>query len=190
MMQTFRKQGRKCGVTADDSICALILVTQIQKYFVNKNSTMKIVLNFICLSILCSCATNHSDLEAEGLKLTQLSKEWSNAAATTDTAKILSYWADDAVVMSPGQLPLKGKDAIRAMVVGSFKIPGFKISWEPISVSVAQSGDLAYMIEANQITVNDSLGKPIVQKNKGVTIWKKQPDGSWKNIVDMWNANQ
>jgi ketosteroid isomerase-like protein len=46
------------------------------------------------------------------------------------------------------------------------------------------------MIEANQITVNDSLGKPIVQKNKGVTIWKKQPDGSWKNIVDMWNANQ
>jgi uncharacterized protein (TIGR02246 family) len=151
---------------------------------------MKTVFLFSCVSIFLSCATNHADIEAEGQKLTQLSKDWSKAAATNDTAKILSYWADDAVVMSPGQPTLKGKDAIREMVVGSFKIPGFKISWEPISVSVAQSGDLAYMIEANQITVNDSLGKPIVQKNKGVTIWKKQPDGSWKNIVDMWNANE
>jgi ketosteroid isomerase-like protein len=44
------------------------------------------------------------------------------------------------------------------------------------------------MIEQNQITVNDSLGNPITEKNKGVTIWKKQPDGSWKNVVDIWNA--
>ena len=48
---------------------------------------------------------------------------------------------------------------------------------------------MAYMIEQNQITVNDSLGKPITEFNKVVTIWRKEADGSWKNIVDMWNAD-
>ena len=75
------------------------------------------------------------------------------------------------------------------MVEGTSKIPGFKISWEPLSVFVSKSGDLAYMIEQNRITPNDSLGKPITEFNKSVTIWRKEADGSWKNIVDMWNSD-
>ncbi len=90
--------------------------------------------------------------------------------------------------MSPGQPPIKGKNAIREMIMSTVKIPGFKISWEPLSAYVSTSGDIAYMIEQNQITMNDSLGKPITEFNKGVTIWRKEADGSWKNIVDMWNA--
>ena len=148
---------------------------------------MKIIALFVTI-ILFSCNNQHVDREAEGKKLMELSKEWSAAAATGDTAKILSYWADDAIMMSPGEPALKGKDAIRGMIAGTSKIPGFKISWEPLSVFVSESGDLAYMIEQNQITVNDSLGKPIVEKNKAVTIWKKQADGTWKNVVDTWNA--
>jgi ketosteroid isomerase-like protein len=39
------------------------------------------------------------------------------------------------------------------------------------------------------MTMNDSTGKPVTQHNKAVTIWRKQADGTWKNVVDMWNAN-
>ena len=119
----------------------------------------------------------------------QVSREWSKHAASDSIDKILSYWADDAVVMSPGQPPIKGKKAIREMIEGTSKIPGFKISWEPLSVVVSKSGDLAYMIEQNQITVSDSLGNPLTEFNKSVTIWRKENDGSWKNIVDMWNTD-
>jgi ketosteroid isomerase-like protein len=129
------------------------------------------------------------DTKAEGEKLMQISREWSKSAATDSIEKTLSYWADDAVVMSPGQPSMKGKNAIREMVEGTSKIPGFKISWEPLSVTVSKSGDLAYMIEQNQITVNDSLGNPHTEFNKGVSIWRKETDGSWKNIVDMWNSD-
>lgn len=118
----------------------------------------------------------------------QVSREWSKAAATDSIEKILSYWADDAVVMSPGQPALKGKSAIREMILGTSKIPGFKISWEPLSVSISENGDMGYLIEQNQITVNDSLGNPVTEFNKSVTIWKKDGDGTWKNVVDMWNA--
>jgi ketosteroid isomerase-like protein len=75
------------------------------------------------------------------------------------------------------------------MIEGSSKIPGFKISREPLSVNVSKSGDMAYMIEQNQITVNDSSGHPVTEYNKAVTVWKKQADGFWKNVVDVWNAD-
>ena len=119
----------------------------------------------------------------------QISRDWSKLAATDSVEKTLGYWAEDAVIMSPGQPPVKGKKAIREMIEATSKIPGFKISWEPLSVFMCESGDLAYMIERNKISVNDSAGNPITEYNKVVTIWRKESDGAWKNIVDMWNAD-
>ena len=142
----------------------------------------------IALPVLFSCTETKIDQKAEGEKLMQLSREWSKSASTDSLEKTLSYWADDAVVMSPGQAPIKGKDAIREMIQAMSKIPGFNISWEPLSVEVSTSGDMAYIIEENKVTVSDSLGKPITEYNKAVTVWKKQADGSWKNVVDIWNA--
>lgn len=135
------------------------------------------------------CSDPKVDTKAEGERIMQLSREWSKSAASDSIEKILSYWAEDAVVMSPGQPAIKGKSAIREMIESSLKIPGFKISWEPLSVFVSKSGDLAYLIEQNKITVNDSLGKPLTEFNKNVTIWRKGTDGDWKNIVDIWNAD-
>jgi len=140
-------------------------------------------------AVLSGCSEQKVDTKAEGDKLMEISRQWSTSASTDSIEKTLSYWADDAIVMSPGEPQLKGKEAIRAMVEGSSKIPGFKISWEPLSVEVSKSGDMAYMVEQNQITVNDSLGHPITQYNKGVTVWKKQADGSWKDVIDIFNSN-
>ncbi len=137
---------------------------------------------------LVACNQNSIDTKAEGEKVMQTSREWSKVAATGDIEKTLSYWADDATVLSPGQPALTGKKAIREMLESTSKIPGFTISWEPLIVSVSKSGDMDYMIEQNQITMNDSTGNSIKEFNKSVTIWRKESDGSWKNIVDMWNA--
>ena len=143
----------------------------------------------VLLTVFSGCSEQKVDTKAEGEKLMQISKEWSKSASADSIEKTLSYWADDAIILSPGQPSLTGKKAIRGMIDGSFKIPGFKISWEPLSVSVSKNGDMAYMIEQNQITVNDSSGKPITEYNKAVTIWKKQADGTWKDVVDMWNSD-
>ncbi len=139
--------------------------------------------------VFISCNGPKVDLKSEEEKLMRTSEEWSKAAGTDSLEKILSYWADDAVILSPGSSILKGKAAIREFVENSLKAPGFEISWKPISVKVSKSGDLAYMLEENQITVNDSLGHPMTEINKGVTVWRKEEDGTWKNVVDIWNPN-
>lgn len=115
----------------------------------------------------------------------QLSREWSEAAAAGNVEKAVSYWADDAVLMSEGQQPLEGKASIRKMVEESFKMPGFRISWKPKSVQVSESGDMAYLIEDSQITYNDSTGQAVTHNLNAVTIWRKQKDGTWKNVVDI-----
>ena len=56
------------------------------------------------------------------------SREWSQVAASRNADSILSYWTDDAIVISAGEADLKGKNGIRQMVEGSFKNPNFKIS--------------------------------------------------------------
>ena len=144
----------------------------------------KITVIVFVLGIL-SCNQPKVDTKAEGEKIMQMSKEWSQAASTGDTEKTLSYWADDAILMSSGQPQLNGKKEIKQMVEESFKIPGFKISWQPKSVQVSESGDMAYLLEDSLVSFKDSTGKTITQNNKAVSIWRKQSDGSWKNAVDI-----
>jgi uncharacterized protein (TIGR02246 family) len=137
----------------------------------------------------CAAAAPAPDLEAEAAMLMETSRAWSAAAGSGDIDAILSYWADDAVMMPPGQPPLRGKAAIRDYVESGSTIPGFSIEWEPLEAHVATSGDMAYLIERNRISFQDSTGATVTETNKVVTVWRKQHDGSWKNVLDMWNAD-
>ena len=138
----------------------------------------------VTLLLLLSCNQQKPDTKSELEKLMQTSRDWSQIASTANVEKALSFWADDATVIMAGQPVLNGKEEIRKMVEGSFKTPGFKISWEPLSGEVSESGDMGYLIEKQTMTMNDSTGKTISLHSTGITIWKKQTDGSWKNIVD------
>ena len=139
------------------------------------------------LALVAGCAPPGADVEAEGEALMERSRSWSELAQTGDVDSMMAYWAEDAVMMPPGMPPLEGKAAIREFVEEGMSAPGFEIRWEPRSVHVARSGDLAYMLERNVMTVNDSLGNPVTTHGKVVTVWRKGPDGTWRNVVDMWN---
>jgi uncharacterized protein (TIGR02246 family) len=145
----------------------------------------KNILVGLTLVTVFSCTQQKIDTKSEGEKVMQTSREWSQIASTADIEKTLGYWADDAVVMLAGQPILTGKKDIRKMVEESFKSPGFKINWEPQSVQVSESGDMAYLVEKESISMNDSSGKTMTLYSNGVTVWKKQTDGSWKNVVDV-----
>ena len=147
-----------------------------------------VILSFPLIFLTCN-QTPKVDKQLEAQALMNLSQEWSDLVATGDIDKIMDGWAEDAVMMVPGMSPLKGKEAIKGYVEAGLQIPGFGIKWEPLEVFVSDCGDMAYMIERNEMTVNDSLGNPIVTYNKTVTVWRKEPDGQWKNVIDMWNED-
>jgi ketosteroid isomerase-like protein len=147
-------------------------------------------IGFVGLLLLCTgCKEANVDRDVEAQKLMNLSREWSTVASTGNIDSLMTYWTDEAVMMAPGQPPLRGKDAIRSFVEASGEIPGFEVSWEPISAHISEDGSMAYLIERNQMTYNDSLGNRVVEHNKVVTVWRKNENGSWENVIDMWNSD-
>jgi ketosteroid isomerase-like protein len=152
---------------------------------------LKSFLGTLVVVALAACAAEPPsiDAEAEEAELMRISREWSEVAGSGDLDATLAYWADDAVMMPPGMPPLKGKKAIREFIEASGSIPGSAIRWEPLEAHVSPSGDFAYLLERNEISFQDSTGVKVTEWNKGVTVWRKQADGSWRNVIDIWNAD-
>jgi ketosteroid isomerase-like protein len=150
----------------------------------------------IILDVGCSSESSNSAAASstpsgadEGAALMQISRDWAKAAEARDTERVLSYWADDAIVMENEQPALIGKAAITAMVQRGFKDPNFSITWEPERAVISESGDMGYLIEHNRVNFTDPTGKARTVFGKGVTIWKKDASGNWKNVVDIFNTN-
>ena len=151
---------------------------------------------FAGVAVGCNGSAGDSSAAATSAKpadqsaaLMQTSRDWAKAAATGNLDSIVSYWADDAIVLEPDQPAHVGKAAIRKMVEGSLKVPKFSITWEPERASISESGDVGYLIEHNRFTFADSTGKVHTQFGKAVTIWRKDTNGNWKCVVDTWNAS-
>ena len=142
----------------------------------------------VVLFIIVSCNQSQVDLKAEEATIMKADSTWAALAKESkDADKIVSYWADDAVVLAPGQPMVKGKDALRKMVEDSKNIPGFSITWKSSDIHFSPDGKLAYMSGENLMTMNDSTGKKVSMPGRGYTIWRKESDGTWKCIVDIWN---
>lgn len=80
------------------------------------------------------------DAEEEAAELMRISREWSDVAATGDIDAILAGWAEDAIMMAPGQPPIRGKAAIRAYIESTGSIPGFSVRWEPLEAHLQRPG--------------------------------------------------
>ena len=143
---------------------------------------------FLVGGTLAACSRSSFDPEAEQATLLKRDAEWaSTASAGQDVEKIVSYWTDDALVVPPGQPTVEGKTAIRTFVAQSLKIPGFKIHWVSEKVSFSPDGQLAYMRGANETTVPGPDGKLMTIHGRGITVWRRDGDGQWRCVIDIWN---
>lgn len=142
---------------------------------------MKFLMIALGAAALLGCEQGGAGEESVA-SLMQTSRDWSKVAQTGDVDKIADYFADDAIIVPAGEQPVRGKQAIRAYLAEAKKIPGFQIRWEPIEGKVA--GDMGYLLERTQMTMTGPEGTPVTDTMQAVTVWRKAPDGSWKNIVD------
>jgi ketosteroid isomerase-like protein len=119
----------------------------------------------------------------------QLDADWVKAAKTKQVDAWMKFYADDAVVLPPNDKVATSGSAIRKSVGELLGLPGLSLTWQPTKVEVAKSGDIAYLYGAYELTMNDAQGKPETDYGKNVEIWKKQPNGVWKCVVDTWNSD-
>jgi uncharacterized protein (TIGR02246 family) len=114
---------------------------------------------------------------------------WLNAITTKELEKTLSFWADDGVTMEPGRPIIVGKDAVRKMWQEFLAMPDVSLTWTTTQIVVAKAGDIAYQHGTYEFSMKDSKGKPIQEKGKYLTVWRKQADGAWKVSIDIHNSD-
>jgi ketosteroid isomerase-like protein len=143
------------------------------------------LLLLLALSTACQKAATTGATDETGL--IKLDADWSNAVAAKDVEKTMSYYADDALMMPPNIPALTGKQSIRTLWKSLLEAPGFAGGWKATKAEV--SGDLSYVTGTYEITETDDSGKAMTDKGKYLKVWKKQPDGSWKCVADMFSSD-
>jgi uncharacterized protein (TIGR02246 family) len=114
--------------------------------------------------------------------LLELSKQFGVAMKARDAAKVASFYAEDAVTMSPNEQPVKGRNAIEADLRKMFQnFPDAEVTGTPIASEIA--GDLGY-VHGQFVTV----GKTGQFKGHYVEVWKRV-NGEWKILYDIWNRS-
>jgi uncharacterized protein (TIGR02246 family) len=143
------------------------------------------------LGFMWGCATPPppDTRAADERAIREIEAEWSKAAAAKDVERWVSFYADDASAFAPGTPIVTGKDAIRKTSEAFFATAGVALSSQPAKVEVSRGGDLAYCSGTYTMTMNDPKGKPVTDKGKYVVVYKKQPDGAWKAVADIWNSD-
>lgn len=96
----------------------------------------------------------------------------------------LAFAAEDAVMMRNNQV-VRGREEIRQWFAKRPSDPSkIKLDWKPDFVEVSASGDLGYTYGPYTLTMIDSAGTAQTQTGIFHTVWKRQPDGSWRFVWD------
>lgn len=121
-------------------------------------------------------------------KVTELSRQWGEAAKARDTVGTWIHYAADAVLMPPNGPAIEGTEGLRAFWVGAMKNPDLTLTFAPTHVVVSEGGDMAYDIGTYQMTTKSADGT-MEDEGKYLVVWRKM-DGEWKVVADMFNSNQ
>ena len=113
---------------------------------------------------ICSVSAADSNVEQA---VRDQDAQWSKAAESRDLEKLLSFYADDAIVLPAHATIATTKDSIRNIFQKLLSIPGVALGWKPTKVTVAGSGDLAYSTGAHEMQAPDDTGKPSIMCRAG-----------------------
>jgi ketosteroid isomerase-like protein len=147
-------------------------------------------LGFSCVFFTLGCNSQPPPFTpaADEAAVRQTDENWSKAAQSKKVDDWVAFYSKNAVLLPPNDKKVDGQEGIRKYIAELLAAPGLAINWQPATVQVARSGDLAYTQGSYTLTV-DVHGKPLTDHGKTLEIWKKQGDGSWKCVVDMWSSD-
>jgi uncharacterized protein (TIGR02246 family) len=105
---------------------------------------------------------------------------WAASIEKGDAAAAGALYADDAVMLGSDAATLSGKGEIGKELDGFAKAGAKNVKVTPTKVD--GRGDLAYSYGTWSMTMG---GKPAA--GKYAEVFRRQPDGSWKYVVDSWS---
>lgn len=153
------------------------------------------VLGLALLAFAGGCATSGPkpkrvtvNASAEQGRLFQADVEFSQLAARLGVAQAFSlFFAEDGVWLPVGMAPVRGRQAIRETLDQAGTV---KLTWQPQMAAVAAAADLGYTWGLYEARLPTAEGGERIIRGKYVTVWRKQPDETWKVVLHAGNTNE
>jgi ketosteroid isomerase-like protein len=111
------------------------------------------------------------------------------AVAAKDLNKIMSHYAENAVLMPAAKPLLTGKAAITNEWKELLAIPAFQNSSKLAQAEVSGSNDLAVTRGSYETRLTGEDGKLVTEPGKWLSVWRKQSDGAWRVVIETYNTD-
>ena len=128
--------------------------------------------------------TPDAGAEPSAPELLERSNAYQAALKAKDTAKVASFYAEEAVLLPQGSPAVVGRKAIEALTKEIFATGDGEITATPRASEI--SGDLGYV--RGNFVLSRKDGQNFTTKGKYVEVWKKIA-GQWLIIIDIWNGD-
>lgn len=134
-------------------------------------------LSIIALLFLAACATTTPSTPDADVLL-QRDREFAKQSASRRDLAWREFMAPNAAKPANGGRMLIGPQEIGDNMLAAFA-SGFTLSWEPARAEISRGGKLGYTWGRYHSVFN---GK--THDGAYMTVWEKQPDGTWKVLFD------
>lgn len=146
-----------------------------------KAETMKKLIPIVLIALgACSQPRTEQPMPADPEELLSIDRGFAQMAREQGMTKAFLAYGDIGLVKyDQNEFPTVGLMALRDSLA-SLNDSLFNLDWEPFKAEISESGDLGYTLGRWAFSSGDTL----MQHGVYVTVWKRQPDGSWKYVVD------
>lgn len=130
-------------------------------------------------------------MDRDSEAITNVLRRYEEFCNSGDFQSWIGLWEAEGCQMPPGAPSRVGIDAIRSAMQPPFESMNLRL--DVLSVDeVAVYGDLAltrcrYSLSATPKRGGEAIG--LMPDGKALTLYRRQPDGSWKIRYDCFNSN-
>ncbi|UII81123.1 DUF4440 domain-containing protein [Flagellimonas sp. CMM7] len=125
----------------------------------------------------------YEELDSVQQVIHTLEKSFQKMTVTDGIANAFAHFSAPDSQLNRNNHLIKGKEQIFEFY-DNVMYSHAKVDWEPNRIVVGKGNDLAYC-QGNYVwEIPDKDGKLKTYEGIYLTIWKKQPDGSWKYVWD------
>jgi len=137
-----------------------------------------------------ACTTQQPtvDVEQELVALRAAATAYHEAASAKDGEAVVGMYDQAAVMIPPNADLVEGLNEVQNYRFGFIETPGVELEFELVRAEVSAAGDIGWTLAIGEITINQPEGPPGRDQVRDFHTWKKQADGSWKVVVDVWNS--
>ena len=130
-----------------------------------------------------------ADLEAFKAAVQDIFDAYSAAMNAEDSDLWISLWDENGIQMRPNAPAVVGKAAIEKGIRESYQA----LDWEKFTIRLEEvkvAGDWGFARGTYSASITPKAeGETAFIDGKYLTIFKRQPDGSWKIFRDCFNSN-